>query len=100
MQNLLTSLMLIPEVSNNHLCKLDKIPRNFCFDHNLLLSFVFEYHTFICIVPRCKTINGSILLSHYCALEFTLQEYLLFWNLKFSKMSIIYGENQNEIEDK
>ena len=31
----LTSIILILEVSNKHHCNLDKILRNFCFEHNL-----------------------------------------------------------------
>ena len=33
-QNILTSIIMILEFSNKHHCKLDKIPRNFSFEHN------------------------------------------------------------------
>ena len=35
---------MILEVSNKHHCKLNKILRNFCFEHNLWFSVVFEYY--------------------------------------------------------
>ena len=51
MQNLLTSMIMILEVLNKHHCKLDKILRNCCFEHNVCFSVSFEYDTSICIVP-------------------------------------------------
>ena len=39
------------ELSNKYHCKLDKIVRNFCFEHNLGFSVVFGYYASICIVP-------------------------------------------------
>ena len=41
-QNLLTSIILIIEVSNKHHCELNKILRNFYFDKNLWFSVVFD----------------------------------------------------------
>ena len=42
---------MILEVSNKDHCKPDKILRNFCFDHNLWFSVIFEYYGDICSVP-------------------------------------------------
>ena len=42
---------MIPEVSNKQHFKLDRILRNFCFDHNLWFSVVFEYYASMCSVP-------------------------------------------------
>ena len=47
----LTSLIIILEVSNKHHWELNEILTNFCFDHNLWFSVVFEYYASIWNVP-------------------------------------------------
>ena len=74
-QNLLTSVILILEVSKKHHCKLYKILRNFCFEHNLWFSVVFEYYASICSVPVLIH-KGFFLFWHYCT------SYLQLWGWK------------------
>ena len=47
-QNLLTSITMILEVSNKHHCKQVKIPKKFCFDQYLWFSVVFQYCASVC----------------------------------------------------
>ena len=50
-QNLLTFIIMIIEVSNKHHGKLYKILRNFCFEHNLCFSVVLDNYASISGVP-------------------------------------------------